>query len=69
MYLYAFHVQQLIIQKLHPGHPMLLLALSLPASVVMGALSWQGFEKWFLARRPKPAPPVLQPDFSASSTS
>jgi peptidoglycan/LPS O-acetylase OafA/YrhL len=69
MYLYAFPVQQMLIQKLHLGHPLLLLALSLPASVAMGALSWHAVEKWFLARRPKPAPPLPRLDLSASSAS
>lgn len=66
MYLYAFPLQQLIIHWVRPSHPLLLFALSLPASVAMGALSWHGVEKWFLKRlrkSPAPAPgPALSPN-------
>lgn len=58
MYLYAYPIQQLILLKLRPGHPLVLLALSLPASVAMGALSWHGVEKWFLKRKRTPAAPA-----------
>jgi peptidoglycan/LPS O-acetylase OafA/YrhL len=50
IYLYAFPVQQLIIQELRPGNPLVLFCLSLPASVLMGVLSWHGVEKWFVRR-------------------
>jgi len=55
MYLYAFPLQQLIIQAFHPTNPLLFFAVSLPGSVILGALSWHGVEKWFLRRRERPA--------------
>lgn len=53
MYLYAFPLQQLIVQEIGPTSPLALFALSLPASVAMGALSWHGVEKWFVRHRVK----------------
>jgi peptidoglycan/LPS O-acetylase OafA/YrhL len=61
MYLYAFPLQQLIILWMRPSHPLVLLSLSLPASVAMGALSWHGVEKWFLKRKPTMAAPAPVP--------
>lgn len=54
IYLYAFPLQQLIIHEFRPAHPLLLFSFSLPASVVLGALSWHGVEKCFVRRHRKP---------------
>ncbi len=60
LYLYAFPIQQLIVWKAGGSmNPWLLLAVSLPASLIAGALSWHLVEKWFLRavhRAPVPSP-------------
>jgi peptidoglycan/LPS O-acetylase OafA/YrhL len=60
LYLYAFPIQQLIVWKAGGSmNPWLLLAISLPVSLIAGALSWHLVEKWFLRvahRVPVPSP-------------
>jgi peptidoglycan/LPS O-acetylase OafA/YrhL len=75
IYLYAFPLQQLIIQELRPSHPLVLFSISLPASVVLGAASWHGVEKWFIRRHRRigTAPdenrvPIAVPDPGAGSS-
>jgi peptidoglycan/LPS O-acetylase OafA/YrhL len=61
LYLYAFPIQQLIVWTSGGSmNPWLLLAISLPASLVAGALSWHLVEKWFLraVHRETPVKPV-----------
>jgi peptidoglycan/LPS O-acetylase OafA/YrhL len=51
-YLYAFVVQQLIVQALgHTVRPFTLFLLATPPSIIMGILSWYGVERWFLGAR------------------
>jgi peptidoglycan/LPS O-acetylase OafA/YrhL len=48
-YLYAFPIQQLIVQHLgHPVGPLLLFSLSLPPTLLCAFCSWHLFEQWFL---------------------
>lgn len=51
-YLYAFTVQQLIVQALgRTVRPFTLFLLATPLSLAMGILSWYGVERWFLGAR------------------
>jgi peptidoglycan/LPS O-acetylase OafA/YrhL len=51
-YLYAFTVQQLIVQAFgHTVRPFTLFLLATPASLIIGVLSWYGVERWFLGAR------------------
>lgn len=58
IYLYAFPLQQLILQRLGTIPPLALFALATPAAIVCGAASWHGVERWFLRRTRRPAGPV-----------
>ncbi len=59
-YLYAFPIQQLIMVALPKANPWLVLALSLPASLLAGLASWHLVEKRFLPRATKR--PTLTPN-------
>jgi peptidoglycan/LPS O-acetylase OafA/YrhL len=49
LYLYAFPVQQIVVWQFGGSmDPWLLCAISLPVSLVAGAISWHVVEKWFL---------------------
>jgi hypothetical protein len=51
-YLYAFTVQQLIVQALGSTvRPFTLFLLATPPSLIAGVLSWYGVERWFLGAR------------------
>jgi peptidoglycan/LPS O-acetylase OafA/YrhL len=51
-YLYAFPMQQLIVQQLRaPVAPWQLFLLAAPASLLLAFISWHGIEKWFLSAR------------------
>jgi peptidoglycan/LPS O-acetylase OafA/YrhL len=69
IYLYAFPIQQLIVQRLGAIHPLALFALATPAAVLFGAASWHGVERWFLRRTRKPSPPAPVAAESAPATS
>jgi len=58
IYLYAYPLQQLIVQRMGTIHPLALFALATPAAVLFGAASWHGVERWFLRRTRKPSPPA-----------
>jgi peptidoglycan/LPS O-acetylase OafA/YrhL len=50
-YLYGFPIQQLCVQAWGGSmNPLLLCAISLPLSILAGAISWHAVEKWFLRR-------------------
>jgi peptidoglycan/LPS O-acetylase OafA/YrhL len=62
-YLYAFVVQQLIVQALgHTVRPVALFLFATPPSIIMGILSWYGVERWFLGahRRRGMDAPILR---------
>ncbi len=51
-YLYGFPIQQTCVMLAGGSmHPLALLAASLPLSLLAGALSWHGVERWFLRSR------------------
>jgi len=55
-YLYAFPIQQLVMQRIGPeGSPVVLFILATPATLVCAIASWHGVERWFLQRAHKPA--------------
>ena len=48
-YLYAFPVEQMIVQALHgPVRPVVLFALAAPVTMLCALGSWYGVERWFL---------------------
>lgn len=56
-YLYAFPIQQMIMQAIgHPTKPLLLFAIAAPFTLLAGSISWHLIEKWFLPRRAKTGP-------------
>ena len=59
-YLYAFAIQQLILQAFgHPVSPLLLFAFAAPATLIFAAMSWYIVEKRFLqAARKRSAKPI-----------
>ena len=54
-YLYAFPIQQLILQWIgHTIAPTQLFLLAVPPTLLCAAISWHGVEKWFLQPRTRP---------------
>jgi peptidoglycan/LPS O-acetylase OafA/YrhL len=63
-YLYAFPIQQLILQWIgHAIAPCELFLLAVPPTLVCAAMSWHGVEKWFIrpAATPQPSLDVFEP--------
>jgi peptidoglycan/LPS O-acetylase OafA/YrhL len=69
-YLYAFPIQQLIVQKCgHLLNPELLFLIATPAALMAGVLSWYGVERWFLSpgRKHRIDRPILPPGSTAEA--
>lgn len=56
IYLYAYPIQQLLVQRIPGISPMTLFMLATPLSVIAGALSWHLIEKRFLKFKKQPVP-------------
>jgi peptidoglycan/LPS O-acetylase OafA/YrhL len=68
-YLYAFPIQQLILQAFaRPVSPLLLFACAAPVTVVVAAMSWHTVEKRFLRAAHKKAAKPLALELSESRT-
>ena len=58
-YLYAFPVQQLIVQWIgHEVHPWALFLLAAPATLLLALGSWYGVERWFLLKTHRGSSPL-----------
>ncbi len=61
LYLYAFPLQQIVMQRLgHPVRPVVLFALALPLTALAAVASWYGVERRFLRPGRRHETPVTQ---------
>jgi peptidoglycan/LPS O-acetylase OafA/YrhL len=67
IYLYAYPIQQLLVQKLGITSPLLLFGYSLVLSILAGMVSWYAVERWFLRAKRKRAPQDVMTSVGSAS--